>query len=229
MGETDVDKIMPPYNKIIIDQIDEFIVEDARTARRFLKSAGYSKSLDQIIFHLLNKHTNTSELYMFLDSVKKGKNIGLLSEAGCPCIADPGAEIVKIAHQENLKVIPLVGPSSIIMGLMASGFNGQNFAFVGYLPIDSTLRIKKLKELEFLVFQKNQTQIFIETPYRNQKLFDDIIKTCSKEIMLCIATDITLPTESIQTKYISEWKNTNPDFHKKTTVFLLYKSTSHYI
>ena len=223
LGSSDIDNILPPYNKEIINTLNEFIAEDARTARRFLKSAGYALSLDNITFHLLNEHTQSIDKSTFLNSVRHGGNIGLLSEAGCPCIADPGAEIVKIAQAENIRVIPLVGPSSILMGLMASGFNGQNFAFVGYLPIEQKNRMKKLKELETLAIKNNQTQIFIETPYRNQKLLDDILKTCSSETLLCIASDITLQTEFIKTKTISEWKKDLPDIQKKTTVFLIYK------
>ena len=223
LGNQDTRKILPGYNISIMNQLDEFIVENARTARRFLKSAGYTQSLDKLKFHILDKHTNIAEYSSFLNSVLNGKNIGLLSEAGTPCIADPGAAIVKIAHQKNIKIIPLIGPSSIILSLMASGFNGQNFAFHGYLPIENNARAKKIKEIEKTVFREDQTQIFIETPYRNMKLLNSLIENCSKKTILCIACDITLDSEFIKSKSIYEWKKNIPEVNKRPTVFLLYK------
>jgi 16S rRNA (cytidine1402-2'-O)-methyltransferase len=223
LGCSDINKISPPFNIKIINTLNEFIVEKIRTARRYFKSIGYTKSLDNIIFHTINKYTVHNELTGFLNSAINGKNIGLLSEAGCPCIADPGADIVKIAQQKNIKVIPLTGPNSILLGLMASGFNGQNFAFSGYLPINKEERTKKIKQIEKKIYNNNQTQIFIETPYRNVSLFEDILKTCENKTLLCIATNITLKDESIITKPICEWKKSLPDIHKKATVFLLYK------
>ncbi len=215
--------VLKDINIDIIDELDEFIVEDIRTARRYLKAIGYKKSLDKIIFHVLDKHTAPEDLFDFIEPAVKGKNIGLLSEAGCPCVADPGAEIVKIAHSNKIKVMPLVGPSSIILALMASGFNGQNFAFVGYLPIDKYSRVKAIKNVEKDAYQKNQTQIFIETPYRNNKLLEDILKTCDNKTLLCIASDITMKDEFIVSKSVDEWKKQIPDLNKKPTVFLLYK------
>jgi 16S rRNA (cytidine1402-2'-O)-methyltransferase len=153
----------------------------------------------------------------------EGKNIGLLSEAGTPCIADPGSDIVKIAHEKNIKIIPLIGPSSIILSLMASGFNGQNFAFHGYLPIENNARSKKIKELEKTLFREDQTQIFIETPYRNMKLLNSILENCSNKTNLCIASDITLDSEFIISKSIYNWKKNIPEINKKPTIFLLYK------
>ncbi len=223
LGNQDTNKILPGYNIQIMNQLDEFIVENARTARRFLKSAGYTYSLDTIKFHILDKHTNISEYSSFLNSLLDGKDIGLLSEAGTPCIADPGADIVKIAHEKNIKVIPLIGPSSIILSLMASGFNGQNFAFHGYLPIENNARSKKIKELEKTLFREDQTQIFIETPYRNMKLLNSILENCSNKTNLCIASDITLDSEFIISNSIYNWKKNIPEINKKPTVFLLYK------
>ncbi len=223
IGETPVDVVIPAYNREVINQIKIYIVEEIRTARRFLKKAGLIKSIDELTFFVLNEHSKPEEIDNYLDAIHKGENIGLLSEAGVPCIADPGADIVSIAQQNGIEVVPLVGPSSILLALMASGFNGQQFTFLGYLPVDKNLRITKIKEIERNVFQKNETQIFIETPYRNNQLIESLLQTCRSETLLCIATDITLSTAFIKTKTIAAWKKSVPDFHKKTTVFLLYK------
>ena len=222
LGNSKLNSIIPEYNSKIINRLDEFIVENIRTARRFLKKTGFKKSFDNITFHILDKHSDQTEILSYLNSIDKGKDIGLLSEAGTPCIADPGAEIVRMAHQKNIRVIPLVGPSSIFLALMASGFNGQNFVFHGYLPVKKYLKINKIKTLEKDAQQKNQTQIFIETPYRNKQLLDSIIETCNKETLLCIACDITLKNEFITTKTIAEWSKNLPEIHKRPTVFLLY-------
>ena len=221
LGNNNTDKVIPQYNYSIIDSLEEFIVEELRSARRFLRKANYKKDFDEVIFNVLNEHTRPEESVYYLESLKIGKNVGLLSEAGVPCVADPGAEIVKRAHKYNIRVIPLTGPSSIILSLMASGFNGQNFAFVGYLPIKENERIKKIKELENLSFTKNQTQIFIETPYRNTQVFNTLIKVCSKNTQVCIASNLTLENEYIATKSIFEWKKLKPEIHKKPTVFLI--------
>ena len=223
IGESPIDYVIPTYNKEVINNINIFIVEEIRTARRFLKKAGLIKPIDNLSFFVLNEHSKPEEIDNYLDSIQKGENIGLLSEAGVPCIADPGADIVRIAQQKNIEVVPLVGPSSILLALMASGFNGQQFAFLGYLPVDKNLRINKIKEIERSVFQKNETQIFIETPYRNNQLIESLLQTCRNDTLLCIATDITLESAFIKTKTIATWKKSVPDFHKKTTVFLLYK------
>ena len=221
LGNNNTDKVIPQYNYSIIDSLEEFIVEELRSARRFLRKANYKKDFDKVIFNVLNEHTRPEESVYYLESLKIGKNVGLLSEAGVPCVADPGAEIVKRAHKYNIRVIPLTGPSSIILSLMASGFNGQNFAFVGYLPIKENERIKKIKELENLSFTKNQTQVFIETPYRNTQVFNTLIKVCSKNTQVCIASNLTLENEYIATKSIFEWKKLKPEIHKKPTVFLI--------
>lgn len=220
-GET-VD-VLPQKINDVINLIDEYIVENEKSARHYLKKMGIKKPIQEIILHPLNKHIQANEISGYLKSINVGKNIGVISEAGCPGIADPGAEVVRIAHEKNIKVIPLVGPSSIFLALMASGFNGQNFAFNGYLPKERGDRIKKIKDLESLIFKKNQTQLFIETPYRNMHILEDIIAVCDKKIKLCIATDITLPTEFIETKSVYDWKNRLPDINKRPTIFLLYK------
>lgn len=220
LGITEVD-LIPPYVSNILQDINEFIVEDEKSARRYLIKAGINKPIAEIVFHLLNEHTNSEGIVSYLDSIEKGKNIGVLSEAGVPCVADPGAAIVKHAHRKNIKVIPLVGPSSIILALMASGFNGQNFTFHGYLPKDRKERVRKLKELEKTALQKNQTQIFIEAPYRNQHLLEDILNTCDAQTQLCIACDITLQSEFIQSRSIWEWKKKVPEINKRPAVFLI--------
>ena len=206
-----------------VETLDEFIVENIKTTRRFLRSIGFSGDFDQIPYHQLNKHTPDNEIPSFLKGLDENKNIGLFSEAGVPCVADPGAVVVKIAHQKEIIVKPLSGPSSIFMALSASGFNGQNFAFNGYLPIDAKKRKEKIKQLENRIYQENQTQIFIEAPYRNKALLDAFADSCRPETLLCIASGITSDTEFIQTKPISAWKKQKPNLHKKNTVFLLYK------
>ena len=223
LGDTEISKVLPSYNKEIIITIKHFIVENVRTARRFLKQTDSSINIDELTFYTLNKHTTKEELSGFLKVIETGNPIGIISEAGCPAIADPGADIVAIAQQKNIKVVPLVGPSSILLALMASGFNGQSFAFLGYLPIEQDSRIKSLKNLEQHIYSENQTQLFIETPYRNGKILEDILKTCKPSTKLCIAADITLDTEFIKTKSIAEWKKQIPDLSKRPCIFALYK------
>lgn len=223
LGEGDINYSLPGEVKNIIHSIDEFIVEDERSARRFLKLAGTPFPLQGIKLHTLNEHTIQTGISSYLNSIDTGKDIGLLSEAGCPGVADPGAEVVKIAHEKNIRVVPLVGPSSILLALMASGFNGQNFCFHGYLPKERNERIKKLKTLEHDAFKRNQTQIFIETPYRNHNLLEDIFSNCTHAASLCIACDITLSSEFIQTKTVGEWKKKVPDINKRLAIFLIYK------
>ena len=215
--------VIPVKVNRIINSIDEYIVENEKSARHYLKKMGIQKSLQEIILHPLNQHTESNEISGYLNSINLGKNIGIISEAGCPGIADPGAEVVKLAHQKNIKVVPLVGPSSILLALMASGFNGQSFAFNGYLPKERSERIKKIKELEKLAKEKSQTQLFIETPYRNMHLLEDILSSCDNRTSLCIACDITLSTEFIKTKSVFDWKKQIPDVNKRPTIFLIYK------
>jgi 16S rRNA (cytidine1402-2'-O)-methyltransferase len=224
LGDTaETASVIPVRVNEIINTIDEYIVENEKSARHYLKKMGLKKPLQEIVLHPLNQHTEAKEISTYLNSIQLGKHIGVISEAGCPGVADPGADVVKLAHEKNIEVIPLVGPSSILLSLMASGFNGQNFAFNGYLPKERGERIKKLKELEMLVYKRKQTQLFIETPYRNMHLLEDILSACEGKTKLCIACDITLPSEFVKTKPIYEWKKQVPDINKKPTIFLIYQ------
>ena len=221
LGDTPIHQVIPEFNNNIINDIDVYIVENIKTARRFLKKAGINKPIDELTFFELNKRTNESDLPSFLKAIMEGKNIGVLSEAGCPGVADPGADIVALAQQKNIKVVPLVGPSSILLALMASGFNGQSFCFNGYLPKNQKDRIHKLKELEKIAKNKHQTQLFIETPYRNHHVLDDILKNCFNTTKLCIAVDITLPAEQITTKTVEDWRKTTINLNKRPCLFLI--------
>lgn len=223
IGESNITTVIPSFNKEIIATVKHYIVENEKAARHFLKKIDREISFEDINLYPLNKHTHPQEIKNYLNPIFQGKNVGIISEAGCPAIADPGAVVVSLAHKNSIKVVPLVGPSSITLALMASGFNGQNFTFLGYLPKEPSQRTKKIKELEKSIYKNNQTQIFIETPYRNMHLLRDITNYCDKNTLLCIATDITLPTESIITKKVSDWKTSLPDINKKPSVFLLYK------
>lgn len=223
LGDTPVEQVLPAYNKEIILGIKHFIVEDVRSARRFLKKVEASINIDELTFYPLNKHTSSDDLSGYLKPLQEGHSMGVISEAGCPAVADPGADVVAMAQRKNLKVVPLVGPSSIILSVMGSGFNGQSFAFHGYLPIEAADRIKRLKELERRIYSENQTQLFIETPYRNNKMMEDIVKTCRPQTKLCIAANITCEGEYIHTKTIREWKGHLPDLTKVPCIFLIYK------
>lgn len=223
LGDTPVEQVLPAYNKEIILGIKHFIVEDVRSARRFLKKVEASINIDELTFYPLNKHTSLDDLSGYLKPLQEGHSMGVISEAGCPAVADPGADVVAMAQRKNLKVVPLVGPSSIILSVMGSGFNGQSFAFHGYLPIEAADRIKRLKELEGRIYSENQTQLFIETPYRNNKMMEDIVKTCRPQTKLCIAANITCEGEYIHTKTIREWKGHLPDLTKVPCIFLIYK------
>lgn len=223
LGDCSFDKILPAYNTDIVNNLKHFIVEDVRTARRFLKKTNQAIDIDCLTFYILNQHTTSEELSGFLRPMFGGNDMGVLSEAGCPAIADPGADVVAIAQKNNFTVVPLVGPSSILLSLMASGFNGQSFAFVGYLPIQPGERAKALKKLESRAYSENQSQIFIETPYRNMKMLEEILQTCQPNTRLCIAVDITLETEFIKTKTVKEWKSQLPDLSKRPCIFLIYK------
>ena len=222
LGECAFERILPAYNAKIVSALRFFIVEDVRSARRFLKKINPEIKIDELTFFELNKHTQADEIVGFLKPMAEGNDIGVLSEAGCPVVADPGADVVVIAQQKNYRVVPLVGPSSILMALMASGFNGQNFSFAGYLPVQPQERAKKLKKLESRAYVEKQTQIFIETPYRNMKMVEDIIAVCQPNTRLCIAADITLETEFIKTKTIKEWKKQLPDLNKRPCIFLIF-------
>lgn len=216
-------KSFTPYLVDTINQIDEYIVESSKTARKFLKEAGLKIPQNELVIHDYGKHNRDGNIRDFFKGLLSGKNVGLMSEAGCPGVADPGADIVALAHELGVKVIPLVGPSSILLALMASGFSGQSFTFHGYLPIDKVQRMNKIKELETLAERHSQTQLFIETPFRNNAMLEEIIKSCKPETKLCIACDLTAETEFVQTKRIREWKHNVPDLHKRPAIFLLYK------
>ncbi len=223
LGETSALEVIPLSVKKVIEAVDYYIVENEKSARRFIKKISPGKSQPKLQITLLNKYTDELELPSYLEPCFEGVSIGLLSEAGVPGIADPGADVVKIAHQKNIQVVPLVGPSSILMALMASGMNGQNFAFNGYLPIEQKQRKQEIKRLERLSAETGQTQAFIETPYRNNKMLLDIVNTILPETKLCIACDITLPTEFILTRPASFWKSNLPDLHKRPAIFIIHK------
>ncbi|MGK0253601.1 MAG: 16S rRNA (cytidine1402-2'-O)-methyltransferase [Mariniflexile sp.] len=224
LGDNEPLEVLPITVKQIIDSTDTFIVENDKTARHFIKRIAPEKSQPSLKMFHLNKFTEQSDLPGFLEPCLQGINVGLLSEAGCPGVADPGADIVKIAHQKNIKVVPLVGPSSILMALMSSGMNGQSFAFNGYLPIDKDERKVELKRLERLSFEHNQSQIFIETPYRNNKMLEDLSNILEQNTQICVACDITLSTEFIKTQSSNAWKKNIVDLHKRPTIFIIHKN-----
>ena len=223
LGDNPPLEVLPISVKKIIEMVDDYIVENEKTARGFIKKVDSRKQQSNLNFKVLNKYTQPEEIHNFLDDCKNGKPMGLLSEAGCPGIADPGADIVKLAHDNNIQVVPLVGPSSIVLALMSSGMNGQSFAFNGYIPIDKSERKATLKRLERLSFEQNQTQLFIETPYRNNKIIEDICATLHPNTRVCIACDITLPSEYIKTMTVSEWKHAKVDLHKRPAIFVIHK------
>lgn len=223
LGECNLENVLPAGNTKVITEIKHFIVEDVRTARRFLKLVNKQIEIDTLTFYTLNQHTDPAVISSYLDPVKQGFDVGVISEAGCPAVADPGADVVAIAQKRGYRVVPLVGPSSILLSIMASGFNGQSFAFTGYLPIDEAERIKKLKKMESRIYSEHQTQIFIETPYRNQKLLEQLIRHCQPSTKLCIAYGITTPQESIRTKTMAEWKKEMPQLEKVPCIYLLFK------
>ncbi len=221
LSEGPVENVIPAAALKIIPHLRYFIVEEIRTARRFLKKAYPGIDFSAIQFLIYNEHSGVLDIVNYLEPLAAGNDMGLLSEAGLPCVADPGSVIVDLAHRRGSKVVPLTGPSSIFLALMASGFPGQNFAFQGYLPVNKNERMKKIRELERLAESSGQVQVFIETPYRNMQLFDSLIATCRPATRLCIATDLTGPSESIIQQTIGEWKTVVPDIHRKPAVFLL--------
>jgi len=214
---------LPAVNLDLLATCHTFIVEELRTARRFLKKAGYPHAIDDTTFYVLNEHTTHEEIGNYLDAIEKGENIGLLSEAGLPCVADPGAMITKVAQRRGIEVVPLVGPSSLMLALMASGFNGQSFAFVGYLPVDKSKRAAAIRHLEERVHREHQTQIFIEAPYRNNQMLEALASTLNPQTMICVACDLTLPTQYIRSLTAAKWQKerTKIDLHKRNTVFLI--------
>lgn len=223
LGDTPVDKVLPSANREVIASIKHFIVEDIRSARRFLKKSNPDIVIDNLTFYTLNEHTKGEDIGAYLNPINEGMNVGVISEAGCPAIADPGADVVAIAQKRGLKVVPLVGPSSILMSLMASGFNGQKFTFNGYLPIEQNERAKTIKLLEQRAYSEDTTQIFIEAPYRNAKLIADLVKSCRPQTKLCIASAITCDEEFIVTKPIKEWGKSLPKIGKIPAIYLIYK------
>jgi 16S rRNA (cytidine1402-2'-O)-methyltransferase len=224
LGEMNADDVLPQTIKRAIDFIDYYIVENEKTARKSIKIVHSEKKQSELKLFLLNKHTQTKEHLDFIKPLLEGHNVGLMSEAGCPGVADPGAVIVKIAHEKGIQVVPLVGPSSILLALMASGMNGQSFTFNGYLPIDKSEKKQAIKGLEKLSFDKNQSQLFIETPYRNNKLLEDILQTLQPNTLLCVACDITLPTEYIKTMTVNLWKKQKVDLHNRPCIFIIHKT-----
>lgn len=224
LGENDPLEVLPYTVQRIIEVIDIYIVENEKTARRFIKKITPEKPQPSLQLSTLNKHTQSSEHRSMLQPCMEGKNVGLMSEAGCPGVADPGADIVKLAHERGIQVVPLVGPSSILLAMMASGMNGQSFAFNGYLPIDKGEKKSALKNWERLSLERNQSQLFIETPYRNNRLLEDLLQHLHPNTLLCIAADITLPTEYIKTLRIADWKRQKVDLDKRPAIFILHKT-----
>ncbi len=223
LGDTPVSQVLPSYNHDIIVQIKYFIVEEVRSARRFLKKVDKNIDIDSLTFYPMGKHADESRFASYLRPLAEGQSIGVISEAGCPAVADPGAVVVNIAQKKGYTVVPLVGPSSIILSVMASGFNGQSFAFNGYLPVDPDERSKKLKQLEARAYKEKQTQLFIETPYRNAKMFQHILEVCRPQTHLCVAAGITCPEAYIKTHTVAEWKKIGlPDLSKIPAIFLLF-------
>ena len=223
LGESNPDDVLPQTVKRAVELIDCYIVENEKTARKFIKSIVPEKVQATLQLSTLNKHTEIAEHNQMIQPCLEGINVGVMSEAGCPGVADPGAAIVKLAHEKGIQVIPLVGPSSILLAMMGSGMNGQSFAFNGYLPIDKSEKKAALKNFEKLSNDKNQSQLFIETPYRNNKLIEDLLQTLHPNTHLCIAADITLPTEYIKTMRIADWKKAKIDLHNRPTIFIVHK------
>lgn len=223
MGDCNPMDVLPQTIKRCVDLIDYYVVENDKTARKSIKLVSPEKKQSELKLFVLNKYTEPKDHQDFIKPLLEGKNMGLMSEAGCPGVADPGAVIVKLAHEKGIQVIPLVGPSSILLAMMASGMNGQSFTFNGYLPIDKGEKKTVLKALEKLSLDKNQSQIFIETPYRNNKMLEDILQAINPETYLCIATDITLPTEYIKTKKAAAWKKETIDLKNRPTIFIIHR------
>lgn len=226
LGECNINDVMPQRVKEVASKVRFFIAEDIRTVRRYLRKLDSQFPIDDCTFFELNGHTDPKEYKKMIEPLRHGNDMGIISEAGCPAVADPGAAIVSIAQEKDIRVVPLVGPSSILLAQMASGFNGQSFAFVGYLPIDPAVRQRTLRKLEKRAKDESQTQLFIETPYRNMKLVEDLKNTLRGDTKLCIACDITLDSEYITTKTINEWKSGKiklPDLNKRPTIFGIFQ------
>ena len=222
LGDNEPLEVMPISVKSVVESLTCFIVENEKSARRFIKKITPTKSQPSLELKLIDKYVDPVEVNTYLDVCMEGQSIGLLSEAGVPAVADPGSDVVALAHKKGIRVVPLVGPSSILMAMMASGMNGQSFAFNGYLPIDKSDRKREIKRLERLSKEQKQSQIFIETPYRNLKMLEDLTTTMSPNTRLCIAADITMPNEYIKTYTIAEWKNKKPELHKIPAIFIIH-------
>ncbi len=210
LGDTPIDQVLPTYNRQVIASLSHFIVENIRSARRFLKKVDPATDIDSLTFYELNRHTPPTQIESYLTPLGEGHSVGIISEAGCPAVADPGADVVAIAQRRGLKVVPLVGPSSIILSVMASGFNGQSFAFHGYLPIEEDRRTARIRQLENRVYAEDQTQLFIETPYRNARMMQDLLRTLRPQTRICLAANITCPDEHIATRTAAEWRKLIP-------------------
>lgn len=223
LADNSAEKVLTTYQFDLINNISIYIVENEKTARHWLKRMHLKTPQSELLIHSYGKHSEKNELKSYFNELEGGKDVGLMSEAGCPAIADPGSDIVAEAHRRGIKVVPMVGPSSILLALMASGFNGQSFTFHGYLPIDKALRSKRIKELENIAERHSQTQIFIETPFRNNQILEDILKTCNPRTRLCVACNVTAEDEQIISQPIEQWRKKKPDFHKKPAIFLIYK------
>lgn len=223
MASVPVSEVLPARNIELIRTVRYFVVEELRTARRFLKACDKSIDINELHFEVLNEHTAPEAVEAMLAPAIEGHDIGVISEAGCPAVADPGADLVALAQRKGLQVMPLVGPSSILMGLMGSGFNGQSFAFLGYLPIEARARASKLKEMERRIRAEGQTQIFIETPYRNNRLIAELTTALPGDMLLCVACDITSPDQSIRTLPLRSWKSEKYNYDKRPAIFLLYR------
>lgn len=223
IGAEDITSSLPAQNMELLATCHTFIVEEVRTARRFLKRASYPYAIDDTVFYELNEHTSPEDIGNYLDAIEKGENIGLLSEAGLPCVADPGAMITRVAQRRGIEIIPLIGPSSLMLALMASGFNGQSFAFNGYLPVDKSKRAAAIRHLEERLHREHQTQIFIEAPYRNNQMLEALCAVLQQGTYICVATDLTLPTQYIRSLPCSRWKTEREkiNLHKRNTVFLI--------
>ncbi len=221
LGDANPEDLLPGKTLTLLRSLSSFIVEELKPARRFLRKAGFTGDFDSAL-QIFNEHTNRDDLIPFIQPMLDGIDTALLSEAGTPCVADPGSEIVELAHQAGIKVVPLPGPSSILLALSASGFNGQNFVFHGYLPIEKKERQRKIREIERTAYDNHQTQIFIETPYRNKALLEALIQACKPSTRICLAISLTTKDEQILVKSASDWKNDKTDIHKKPAVFLLY-------
>lgn len=223
IGAEDVEASLPAYNLQLLNGCHTFIVEELRTARRFLKHVGYQQSIDETTFHILNEHTKPAEIGHYLDPIDKGEDVGLLSEAGLPCVADPGALVTRMAQSKCVEIVPLVGPSSLMLALMASGLNGQQFAFLGYLPVDRHQRAAAIRSIEQTAIRTGQTQIFIEAPYRNNQMLEALSDTCHPETLICVACDLTLASQTVRTLTAAQWRKQrqNINLHKRNTVFLV--------